>query len=276
MLRRYKALLLVFALLPGPALAQPEMPLLVPGEIPGLEVRSVRSFAGDALYGYIDGGADLYHEYGFERLSVQELGLDEETYFSEVYRMADPGGAFGMFSISHRECAQADSLPPSSCVAPFVVQWARSQYFVRIAGASRTPSAQVGVLLLARTLAAKISGESWRIPPLPAAAGGNERTLLLVRGVLGMQNGFDQWSRLVEGLENFEAAIVSREDSTGQTVVGEFRFASAADLERFSGALAGGGRHVRPMQVSGHRLLVMESDAPADLLWSKLIKLPWD
>jgi hypothetical protein len=89
-----------------------------------------------------------------------------------------------------------------------------------------------------------------------------------------MQNGFDRWSPLVEGMENFEAAIVSREDSTGQTAVGEFRFATDTDRERFSRAFSGRGKLVRSFQKSGLRLLVLESDTRADSLWSRLVNLP--
>ena len=274
MSRFLSGLLPALALLPGLAVAQTDMPLLVPGEIPGLEIRRVQSFAGKALYGYINGGADLYYEYGFERLSVQELRLNDETYFTEVYRMTDPGGAFGIFSVSHGECTAADSLPPSSCFSPYAIQWAHSRYFLRVAGKSGSPDAQAGGLRLARKLSTKIRGDFWNIPPVPVAAGATERTLLLVRGILGMQNGFDQWSPLVEGLENFEATIVTREDSTGQTAVGEFRFAADTDLEKFSRTLSGRGTFVRSFQKSDRRLLVLESDTPADSLWARLVGLP--
>jgi hypothetical protein len=249
------------------------MPLLVPGEIPGLEVRRVQSFAGKALYGYINGGADLYHEYGFERLSVQDLRLNGEDYIAEVYRMTDPGGAFGIFSISRGECTPADSLPPSSCASPYAVQWAHSRYFVRVASESGSPVAQSGGLRLARALSTKIRGDSWTIPPLPAAAGGTERTIILVRGALGMQNGFDHWSPLVEGLGNFEAAIVSCQDSGHHVVVGEFRFAADTDLQQFSRVLTSSGKVVRSLQKSERRLLVLESDAPADSLWARLVRV---
>ena len=255
-------------------MAQSDMPVLIPREIPGLEIRRLESFAGKALYGHINGGADLYHEYGFDRLSVQELRLNDETYFTEVYRMADPAGAFGIFSVSHGECTPADSLPRSSCVSPYVILWAHSRYFVRIANESGSPRAQAGGLRLARELSTKISGDSWDIPPVPASAGATEQTLLLVRGVLGMQNGFDQWSPLVEGLENFEATIISREDSLGQTAVGAFRFATDKDLDRFSRAFSGRGKFVRSYQKSERHLLVLESDAPADSLWARIVRLP--
>lgn len=266
--------MLAVALLPGLAVAQTDMPLLVSGDIPGLEIRRDRSFAGKALFGYINGGADLYHEYGFERLSVQEIRLDDVTYRNEVYRMTDPAGAFGIYSVSRGACAPDDSLPRSSCVSPYAIQWAQSRYFVRVATDSGSPRAQAGGLRLARKISTKIQGDRWNIPPVPAAAGATERNLLLVRGILGLQNGFDQWSSLVEGLENFEATIVSREDSAEQTAVGEFRFAAETDLERFSRAFSGRGKLVRSFQKSERRLLVLESDAPADSLWSRLVQIP--
>jgi hypothetical protein len=188
--------------------------------------------------------------------------------------MSDPGAAFGIFSVSRGECAPDDSLPASSCVSPYAIQWAQSRYFVRIANETASPGAQAGGLRLARTLSAKIHGENWTIPPDLAAAGATDRTLLLVRGVLGMQNGFDQWSPLAEALDNFEAAIFCLEDSSRQTIVAEIRFAADADRERFSRAFSGRGMFLRSCQKSERRLLVLESDTPAGSLWSKLLTIP--
>ena len=274
MSRRSRSFLPLLLLLPALAAAQPAMPVMVSGELPGLEILEVQSYAGKALYGYIDGGAELYHEYGFDRVTVQVLRLGKETFHIEIFRMSDPGGAFGIFSVSRGECASDDSLPGSSCVSPYAIQWAQSKYFVRIANETASPGAQAGGLRIARALSAKIQGESWNISPVLAAAGATDRTLRLIRGVLGMQNGFDQWSPLVEGLDHFEAAIVSREDTGGQTVVSEFRFAGDADRERFSRTLSMKREFVRVLPKSEHRLLVLESSTPADSLWSKLLTFP--
>jgi hypothetical protein len=271
---RFRRLLHLVALLPGLALAQPAMPVMGSGELPGLEVLEVQSYAGKALYGYIDGGAELYREYGFDRVTVQVLRLGKETFHAEIFRMSDPGAAFGIYCVSRGECAPDDSLPASSCVSPFAIQWAQSRYFVRIANETASPGAQADGIRIARALSAKIHGENWKIPPVLAAAGATDRTILLIRGVLGIQNGFDQWSPLVDGLENFEAAIVSRDDSSGQTIVAEIRFAADTDRERFSRAFSRRGMFLRSLPKSEHRLLLLESSAPADSLWSRLLIFP--
>jgi len=58
----------------------------------------------DGLYGYINGGAELFLQYGFEELSVVRYiggtgyAAEKEITF-EVYRMASPADAFGIFSL---------------------------------------------------------------------------------------------------------------------------------------------------------------------------------
>jgi hypothetical protein len=58
----------------------------------------------DGLYGYINGGAELFLQYGFEGLSViRYIGGNgftaEKEITLEVYRMASPADAFGIFSL---------------------------------------------------------------------------------------------------------------------------------------------------------------------------------
>ncbi|MDZ7636238.1 MAG: DUF6599 family protein [Bacteroidales bacterium] len=46
-----------------------------------------------SLYGYINGGAELYLEYGFDTLISYRSGYARGGIFKvEVYRMKDPGG----------------------------------------------------------------------------------------------------------------------------------------------------------------------------------------
>ncbi|MDD5696149.1 MAG: hypothetical protein PHD61_12700, partial [Bacteroidales bacterium] len=42
----------------------------------GREVLNTSIFEGSGLWGYIDGGADIYMEYGFDRVYVQDILLE--------------------------------------------------------------------------------------------------------------------------------------------------------------------------------------------------------
>jgi hypothetical protein len=62
-----------------------------------------RAFTKDSLYGYVDGGAEIFLEYGFRNLWVFEFVPDKpaaggKEITLELYQMSSPAAAFGIFS----------------------------------------------------------------------------------------------------------------------------------------------------------------------------------
>jgi hypothetical protein len=75
----------------------------------------IEVYKKDGLFGYIDGGAEIFLQYGFEELSVLRYNgddgsgrTDEKSLAIEFYRMASPANAFGIFSI-RRDGSEATS-----------------------------------------------------------------------------------------------------------------------------------------------------------------------
>jgi hypothetical protein len=114
-------------------------PLLTPDDLSGARVATTGRYDGQALYGYIDGGAEVYLEYGFTRLTLQTVDLNGTTVNVELYRMKDSAAAFGIFSISRFRCRPVDSLGRYSCPSAYQVQIARGKYFLRASNATGTP-----------------------------------------------------------------------------------------------------------------------------------------
>ncbi|MGZ7065033.1 MAG: DUF6599 family protein [Candidatus Aminicenantales bacterium] len=72
-----------------------------------------RTFSRDGLYGYVDGGAEVFLQYGFRDLTVFSLIPDKaadpkKAVTLEIYRMDSPKDAFGIFS-TRREGGEAVS-----------------------------------------------------------------------------------------------------------------------------------------------------------------------
>jgi hypothetical protein len=62
-----------------------------------------RTFPKEGLYGYVDGGAEIFLQYGFRNLQVYELVPEKaagpkKSVTLEMYRMDSPAAAFGIFS----------------------------------------------------------------------------------------------------------------------------------------------------------------------------------
>lgn len=55
-------------------------------------------FRKDRLFEYINGGAEIYFEYGFHQTVTQEYIRDDNSIMVEIYEMNDSDAAFGIYS----------------------------------------------------------------------------------------------------------------------------------------------------------------------------------
>lgn len=93
-----------------PLAAAAATPLVAPPPPPGWSFSDPpRDYAGLELYGHIDGGAELFHEFGFVDLLVASYGdgTDRELDL-EVYRLEDARAAFAVYLL---KCGREAPLP---------------------------------------------------------------------------------------------------------------------------------------------------------------------
>ncbi len=65
---------------------------------------SIAIYNGENLYYYIDGGADIYLEYGFIEAASSKYQNDSGTVIHlEIYKMASDSAAFGIFTLNSSE-----------------------------------------------------------------------------------------------------------------------------------------------------------------------------
>ncbi|MDR1171574.1 MAG: hypothetical protein LBL24_03880 [Bacteroidales bacterium] len=97
-----------------------------------MEVKSERTFTGTALYGFMNGGSDLYCEYGFKELISREIVYKGEDFTVDVYTMDTPLDAFGIYSIHADKCMRADSLGKFDCLSKYQLQAVDGNAYVSI------------------------------------------------------------------------------------------------------------------------------------------------
>ena len=81
----------------------------LPERLAGWKLIEAKTYPGQALYDYIDGGAEVYLEYGFSKVEVAYYGKGEQEFLVEVYKMSSPQAAMGIFSFFRDY--KASSLP---------------------------------------------------------------------------------------------------------------------------------------------------------------------
>lgn len=196
-------------------------------------IMRTEEFAGAALAGHINGGAELYKEYGFKHLTVQYVRLPgEEELVVESYRMQSPPAAYGIYSIYRHECGDRDTSFTYFCSGPYQVQCAADSWYVRILNGTGSARAQAVSRTLLLSIARRTGQPRIHLPGLflsPALSVMQDRVLLM-SGALGVQNGMPDWGDLLDGLDKFALYAVLLDDERG--TIAELHLADGEDAAR--------------------------------------------
>jgi hypothetical protein len=201
-------------------------------EAPDIKVLQEKYYDGNALWGHIDGGADLYLEYGFDKLLFQEIEWNNIKFRIEYYRMKNPAAAFGIFSVSKFKCNITDTLTKFICITKFQIQTALGRFYISITNEKGTVEAENQAIELFKKILAK-SKETLYTPPVPFNGKGFTNNLKFFRGNLGLQNGMPLWIDFFEKFSNYEITLFPFENSDGYLNLARVKFTNEADRIKF-------------------------------------------
>ena len=112
---------------------------------------------GQGLFALINGGAELFLRYGFERAAVQSYSLGGGRQIQvEVYQMQTPDGAAEVFA---RRVGPGDlpiTIGDSAVRGEYYVLFHRGRFFVTVAAGDTNPDAKAAVLRIARAVETRI------------------------------------------------------------------------------------------------------------------------
>jgi hypothetical protein len=226
--------LCLFAL---PLFAQSEsvFPAIIEGDIPGGRITRGSYYSGDALWGLIDGGADLYLEYGFDKLLLQEIEWHKIKFRIEFYKMNDAKSAYGIYSVSQYKCDKNDTLTKFICITPYQIQSALGKIYVSIANDKGNNEALNFSLQLFNNIISRTTETLFDVPDYFKKDSFKPyvNNFKFIKGKLGLQNGFPAWSDLFDQFQNFEIFALPLEKEKGYIYTSQIKFESENDLKRF-------------------------------------------
>ena len=184
-----------------------------------MEVKSERTFAGTALYGFMNGGADLYYEYGFKELVSREIIYKGEEFTVDIFTMDTPLDAFGIYSIHAYKCLRADSLGRFDCLSKYQLQAVDGNSYVSVVFQSGSHAARKAADELYRMFVT--DGKTGiRIPgQLTFLASSGSGTIKYIKGKLGVDYVQPSLIDLLEGIENYEIWYVKSTDNKDDVVL---------------------------------------------------------
>jgi hypothetical protein len=189
-------------------------PFITETDLPEAQFSKPRVFSGTSLFGYIDGGAELYLEYGFSGAVVAEVSFQGGKYKTEVYKMNGLEEAFGIFSVSKYRCLSMPPLAIFACQTKYQLQLCKGPYYVSIINGKGSKSDSSAMLHLGRIIAGKIKEPdpdlSGYLPGIPVDS--LRTNCFLAKGRLGIVNGTPDLEDFFSGISGFTAVVFSNDE----------------------------------------------------------------
>jgi hypothetical protein len=207
---------LIFGYIGCTAQAPDYFPTISEIDLPGATFTTPRTFSNTSLFGYMNGGAELYLEYGFSGARVNEIEYMGGTYILEIYRMNGPEEAFGIFSVSRFQCKSIPSFAWLGCQTAYQVQFCSGSFYVNIINNSGSRNDSIASLKIGEAIFSKIMEKPAQIDYyLPGVSPETiNRHAILVKGQLGIMNGAQELSEYFGELSGYTAVILQEEGKT--------------------------------------------------------------
>jgi len=205
-------------------------PVIDKSDLPGAKFSSPRIFNSSALFGYINGGAELYLEYGFSTVSVTEIEYMQGKYKTEIYKMNGSEEAFGIFSVSKYRCLDMPALAEFTCRTKYQLQICKGPYYISIINGTGSESDSIASAAIGKILTGKIRDEeldlSGYLPGISREV--VQSKCILAKGKLGIMNGSPDHEDFFQEITDYTAIIVNSE----KTII-SVRFGNDSSYKQF-------------------------------------------
>lgn len=201
-------------------------------EFANSEIVRDETFNGTSLWGLINGGADVYLEYGFNGLRLQELIIGGSKFRIEIYKMNDSESAFGIYTMSCFKCKEKNKLFSLDCSNTYQFQTVRGDSYISIINETGSDKNQTLSKEIAKVIVNRIEDK----PPEFPAIFKNEifkpyyDKLKYFKGPLGLQNAYSSLSEAFEAFSGYRYYLLPFEDNVRVSIID---FATEIDCNNY-------------------------------------------
>jgi len=163
-------------------------------------------FKGTSLWGLINGGADVYLEYGFSALLLQEIKRGNTNFRIEIYKMKNPLAAYGIYQMSCFKCKEKNNIFRLNCLNPYQFQTVVGDSYISIINDTGNIEDQQFSSLIAKNIVSKHEDSKPVFPGIfdNDVFGPYMENLKVFKGPLGLQNGYSQFSEKFEDYSDYK------------------------------------------------------------------------
>jgi hypothetical protein len=232
--------------------------------------RTLQHYAGEDLYEYINGGAEIYHEYGFVQVVVQDYVNDSGKSVSvEIFEMVSPSSAYGMYTFKTDSKGKRILVGSEAQLADYYMNFWKGPFLVTLTGFDETEETRQGLLNISEYISSKMPGgrDKPRIVSFLPEEDLVDQSLKYFTGYLGLRNSHPFFSLNIAG---FKQGI--KGDYSGEFSFFLFRFEGDEEARKGFQSMKGQkDRRGRKLFAATHREYLMLVLGDVDHLWVKQV-----
>jgi len=204
------------------------------GELPGWEAAAEPDYAGgDDLYLLINGGAEVYHEYGFKQTITQGFKSKNGKSFNlEIYEMKDPAAAYGIYTFKTGDSGKPVPVDGEGLLEDYYLNFRKGNFLVTVIGFDSEAETINGIVAAAGVVASKMKTDRSK-PELVGMLPDKVDTPLkpngikYVKGNLGLFNNYEFDSK---NIFNLREGVIG---DYGDFKLYIFKYADAAECVKW-------------------------------------------
>jgi hypothetical protein len=155
--------------------------------------------------------AEMYFEYGFKRVMVQQLIISGINVHIELYEMKDPLMAFGIYSVVHTKCQENDPRFEHNCINKYQVQIAIGNFYISIINEKGTDEGKNICKVVLQKIIDKLAEKQYNLTEYKTPELFNTTLLQYYKnnlkyciGNLGTDFSLPQWSPAFDSIARYE------------------------------------------------------------------------
>jgi hypothetical protein len=164
--------------------------------------RPQQHYEGEDLYEYINGGAEIYHEYGFVRVAIQDyVDSTGKSISVEIYEMASPTSAYGIYTFKTSTKGKRIAVGNDAQLADYYMNFWKGPFLVTLTGFDKTEKTRQGLLAIAQAVSSRMLGGGVKPSVVSLLPGENlvAQSVKYFTGFLGLRNSHPFFNLSVMG-----------------------------------------------------------------------------
>lgn len=159
---------------------------------------------GEDLYLLINGGAEIYYEYGFKRAITQSYGdRDGRSINLEIYEMNSPVSAHGAYTFKTGEKGERIAIGNDALLEDYYLNFWKGNCVVTLIGFDTDDKTREGLMKIAEAVDSRIKDVGQKSPLVDTLVEENlkKTSITYLRGNLGLFNRYEFDTENIFGLK---------------------------------------------------------------------------